>query len=239
MRTERDEIDLNECIMSYIKFETEEFNRLLDYLKGLTVTDTKGMFSDIPISTLGNLLPFVDLNCIKKHADFREKVASNLTINYLGEPYVYGTGGLHQCTKPGIYESDDDYVICDWDVSSFYPNLSIQNGIIPEHLGDSFIRIYQEVYDKRTAIPKSDPMNGAFKLMLNAVYGKSGDKYSYLFDKKFMLSITLTGQLSLSMLVEMITTRITDCQMIQSNTDGITFKIKRSDLELSKSICKE
>jgi hypothetical protein len=95
-------MDMKDTVLPYIEFESDEFSSLLTYLEGRVVTDTKGMFSDIPVSTFGNLLPYIDKRCIKKKKDFRERVAENLTVMYKGVPYVYGTGGLHAAQDPGI-----------------------------------------------------------------------------------------------------------------------------------------
>lgn len=38
------------------------------------------------------------------------------SVVYKGFKYDYGTGGIHGCIKPGIYEADDDYLIIDADV---------------------------------------------------------------------------------------------------------------------------
>ena len=116
MRTRRKEIALSECIMSYVKFKSKEFNALLEYLKDRIVTDTSGMFSDIPIDSLGGLKQYIAPSAIKSKKKYRGKVANNLSVNYKGLNYVYGTGGLHACCEAGSYYSDDKWVIVDVDV---------------------------------------------------------------------------------------------------------------------------
>jgi len=44
-RTYRQKIHFNECILSYIQFESEEFSDLLQYFKSRTITETKGSIS--------------------------------------------------------------------------------------------------------------------------------------------------------------------------------------------------
>lgn len=74
---------------------------------------------------------------------------------------------------------------------------------------------------------------------MNAVYGKSNDKYSFLLDTLYTLRITLNGQLLLTMLVEKLVNNIEDLQMLQINTDGLTVKIHKDFIEKYYQICKE
>lgn len=52
-RTYRDEIKLADCIFDYVKFESREFNELLDFFKSKTITETKGVFDDLVIKYKG------------------------------------------------------------------------------------------------------------------------------------------------------------------------------------------
>lgn len=53
------------------------------------------------------------------------------------------------------------------------------------------------------------------------------------------MQITINGQLLLSMLIESLVTNIPKLQMLQVNTDGITVKIPRSEIDNYYEICKE
>lgn len=151
--------------------------------------------------------------------------------------YEYGQGGIHMCTKSGVYNSDEEWQIYDLDVASFYPNLAVNNKFRPEHLGESFSKIYGNIYSERSKIPKSDPRNGAYKLMLNGCFGKAGDENSFLFDNKFLLSITVNGQLLISMLIDELLLN-PNIKFLQANTDGITIMYKRNkDEDFIKNVC--
>lgn len=204
LRTYRSSINIGEIILPYIKFKSQEFNKLLDSLKNKIITETKGSLDH--------------------------------SIIYKQFKYDFGAGGIHGCIEPGTYKLEEGYIIEDIDVSSFYPNLAIVNGFRPEHLGESFNRIYKYIYDERKKIPKKDPRNAAYKLMLNGVYGKSNSKYSYLYDPKFTMSITINGQLLIALLAETLVDE-TNCQVLQVNTDGITIKYKDCHKDLVKEIC--
>lgn len=145
-------------------------------------------------------------------------------LNYKGIEYVYGVGGIHSSWDNKIFESDDETIILDLDVKSFYPNISIRNKFYPKHLSEAFCVLYEELYDMRTKIPKSNPQNTSIKLLLNSCYGKSGDSYSFLYDKFFQMCITVNGQLLLSMLIERLSL-IDGVEIISSNTDGTTIKL--------------
>lgn len=52
-RTYRDEIKLADCIFDYVKFESREFNELLEFFKSKTIKETKGVFDDLVIKYKG------------------------------------------------------------------------------------------------------------------------------------------------------------------------------------------
>ena len=80
-------------------------------------------------------------------------------------------------------------------------------------------------------------INAGLKLSLNGAYGKSNDQYSFFYDPKYTMQITINGQLMLSMLAERIA-NIDDLIILQVNTDGITVKIPKTKLEEFNNICK-
>ena len=107
-----------------------------------------------------------------------------------------------------------------WEINrcaSFYPNLSIVYGFKPEHLGDAFSKVYSDIYQQRKRFPKGSVENQSLKIVLNGSYGKLGDEFSFLLDKKPQLQICINGQLLLMMLAEKLMT-ITDLKIIQCNT---------------------
>jgi hypothetical protein len=162
------------------------------------------------------------------------------SVIYKGFKYDYGTGGIHGCIKPGVYESDEDYIIIDADVASLYPSLSITNGFYIEHLGKEFVEVYQEIIKLRLEAKKAKNtvLADGFKLAANSVYGKSNDINSFLYDPKFTMCITLNGQLLLTMLAEELVDNIPNITVLQINTDGITVKIpKGASIDLYCELC--
>lgn len=159
----------------------------------------------------------------------------NCTID--GFQYDFGTGGIHGSVSSRIVESDSDYIIEDWDVASYYPNLAIVNRLHPEHLGDNFCDIYQEMYLQRKGYAKGTTENEMLKLALNGTYGDSNNEYSPFYDPKFTMAITINGQLSLCMLAEALLQPWSNVQMIQINTDGLTIKYPRVKKDWVHSVC--
>jgi len=153
-----------------------------------------------------------------------------------GFRFDFGTGGIHGSIDSQIVRSDEDWIIEDIDVSSYYPNLGIKNRVYPEHLSERFCDIYEEIYFERKQHKKGTPENAALKLALNGTYGDSNNEYSPLYDPKYTMTITINGQLLLCMLAE----KLMACDyltMIQINTDGMTIKYPRRLQEWVHSVC--
>jgi hypothetical protein len=205
MQTRRDFINLADVILPYIKFESIEFNSVLEFFKKQTITEsTKDAFK--------HLIVFDNME------------------------YVYGLGGLHSARNSSIFQSDEENIILSVDFSSFYPNISIRNKLYPEHLSESFCILYEELFEKRKLIPKSNPQNTAIKLLLNSAFGKAGDEYSFLYDKLFQMAITVNGQLILSMLCEQLS-NINGVKIVMVNTDGLELIVPKNKKQEVYQVC--
>ena len=210
LRTFRNVIKVKDLILDYIKFDTVEFKSLLEKFRTVEIN---------PNYTKGG---------------FRSSVV------YKGVKTDFGLGGAHGATAPGVYESDTERVIMSSDVTSFYPNLAIVNKYAPAHIPkEKFCELYQWFFDERKKIPKSDPMNYVYKIILNSTYGLSNDKNSFLYDPQFTMFITVNGQLTLMMLYEMIMTRIPNAVALMQNTDGVETIIPREHIDAYMEVCKE
>jgi hypothetical protein len=163
----------------------------------------------------------------------KKAISSPLNVVIDGFQYDFGTGGIHGCKK-GITVSGNGKRIYTLDVASYYPNLSIQNRIFPAHLDELFCDVYQDLYVERRSYDKKHALNKALKLALNGTYGASGDEFSPMFDKQFMMSITINGQLSLCMLMEKLMAQV-GAEIIMCNTDGFEF-VANDDPETKKTI---
>ncbi len=207
MRTYRKSIKIGDIIFPYIKFNSDIFNLVLNHFKNLEIKDTKS--------------------------------GSEFSVNYKGFQFDYGSGGIHGSISNSIVESNSEYVIIDADVSSLYPSIAIVNGLYPRHLGREFVDIYnQEIVVPRLVAKKegNKVLADGFKLAANSVYGKSNDVYSWLYDPQYTMATTINGQLLLTMLAEMLM-KIDDSKLIQINTDGLTMKIHRDNINQYYEIC--
>lgn len=206
LRTRRDYIVLADCVLPYVKFQTPEFNRMLDYFRTKVITSTKDGFK--------------------------------YSLNYKGVKTDYGLGGIHGATDAGLYEAKAGWTIMTSDVTSFYPNLAIKNKFAPEHLPNKeFCDLYEWIFEERKKIPKSDPKNYVFKIILNSTYGLTGDENSFLYDPRMTMQITINGQLLLSMLYEMLSLEIPEAIPLMQNTDGLEMMIPSHKVDKYMEIC--
>lgn len=175
---------------------------------------------------------------------FRKKVIVSTkdgfkhTVSYKGVKTDYGLGGIHGAADCGVYETKPGWTIMTSDVTSFYPNLAIKNGFHPEHLPKKeFCELYEWFFEERKKIPKSDPKNYVYKIILNSTYGLTGDENSFLYDPRMTMQITINGQLLLSMLYEMICEEIPEARPLMQNTDGLETMIPADKVEKYMEIC--
>lgn len=182
-------------------------------------------------------------NSIWEYNVDEEKALNNIkfSVKYKNVIREYAEGGLHSFGKSGIYETNNDYILVDVDFASYYPHISFKNNLHPEHIPEPiFNKIYEGFYKDRKLYNKKDPRNYVLKIILNGSYGLSKDKYAYLYDPKWQLSICINGQLMLTMLTEKIFEKcLHEPTIIFENTDGAMYKIHKSDLENLNIACKE
>ena len=209
MRTKRDHIIVKDIILPYISFETATFQHLLK------------KFQDVVIDT------------------GHTKGGFKYSVQYKGVKTDYGLGGMHGARASKVYNSNDDMIIMTSDVVSYYPNLAIRNKWAPAHLPQQeFCNLYEWFFEERKKIDKKDPKNYVYKIILNSTYGLSNDENSFLYDPEFTMRITINGQLSLTMLYEMITEGIPGAIPLMQNTDGLETMIPREYVDKYMEICK-
>lgn len=166
-----------------------------------------------------------------EHIRYSEKVTFN------GKVYSYGIGGLHTEDESGIYLPEGDEVFIDADVTSYYPSLIIQYGLRPEHLPKRFNEVYETLFNQRIEAKRAgDKLTSeTFKLALNGAFGNINNPYSYLYDPKMFFTITLSGQLLLSMLCEMF--EGVGFKVESANTDGVTARVQKKRFKEFVAVC--
>lgn len=165
---------------------------------------------------------------------------SQLSFRINETDYQMGIGGLHSKEKTIIHTSDENYEITDNDVTSYYPSLIIQQGMYPPNIGPAFLEVFKRIYHRRVAAKDAGDKGTAetLKIVLNGTFGKTGERggRSVVYYPEMMIQVTLTGQLSLLMLIEAF--EMNGIQVISANTDGIMVKCHRSKLELKQRLIK-
>lgn len=219
-QTPRSRIRLADVIFPYIQFNNPEFQRVLDYMKAQTLTPDDLDDPDAPIKTKG--------------------VFSGLAANVGGVSFEFGTGGIHASVTQSRFQAGRGWLIRDIDVASLYPSIAIVNRLAPAHLGDAFVAAYASLPAERKEWQKKKGKKcveaNSIKLAGNGAYGKSNSKFSVLYDPQFTMTITINGQLMLCMLAERLV-EVPTLQIIQVNTDGITYYIHERYEAQAAEIC--
>lgn len=142
--------------------------------------------------------------------------------------YKIGMGGLHSCEKNVSHFADEDTLLIDRDVASYYPRIILNERLFPAHLGEAFLSVFEKLVDKRLAAKAAGnkTIANALKITINGGFGKFGNQYSLLYSPKLLLQVTITGQLALLMLIEML--EHYGISVVSGNTDGVVIKCPKS-----------
>lgn len=157
--------------------------------------------------------------------------------------YKIGIGGLHSQEKSIVHISDNYNVLRDNDVAAYYPSLILNSGAWPPALGEQFLVEFGSIKNERLAYKEqakalkkagridspeyeiASTGDGGGKIQINGTFGKTGSIYSILFAPQMLIQTTLTGQLSLLMLIEWL--EYYGIPVVSANTDGIVTKCPR------------
>ncbi len=179
--------------------------------------------------------------------------------------YRIGTGGLHSSEKTQTIVPKKGWILRDSDVTSYYPRIIINLGLYPRHMGAAFLRVYKGIVDRRVKAKQEvaliyaeleDPEIGGNrramlledmkreqtaadggKIMVNGSFGKFGSKYSALYSPDLLIQTTITGQLSLLMLIEWLEEE--GIQVVSANTDGVVAHFPEEMEDLYNQIIKD
>lgn len=152
--------------------------------------------------------------------------ALKLEIN--GSVYRMGIGGLHSSEQTVSHRTDEHFELVDKDVISYYPFIMLNQGLYPHHLGPVFLSVYRSIVDRRIAAKKRGDkvIADSLKIVINGSFGKLGSKWSILYSPDLLIQVTITGQLSLLMLIERC--ELAGIHVVSANTDGIVIKCPRA-----------
>lgn len=209
MRVFPNKISLSDCIPSGLLFYSAEMKAFVNDLRKIEI-DTNSKKITIPNSPI---------------------------LEFDGVRYQIGAGGLHSIDKGAIFTSNDNFILRDADVRSYYPMNMITNKLKPRHLDDSILDILEYLIDHRVEAKVNGDTSTAniFKIVINSIFGKTGSKYSWLYDPLTMLQVTISGQLYLLQLIDWLW--FAEISVISANTDGIIAKIHKDKLSQYNTVC--
>ena len=264
-KTERTAMSFKRVIFPFIKFQTPELQELLEEMKKVTIYSIgKKALKEIA-------LKYPDLKHLKTNNDsgwFEVKINNLLyTIatgglhsqdipRELKSKLIYvdspSTGDETQSdmsnfANVSIWDriTDDSYIFCHADVSSFYPSLMSIYKIAPAHINEGiFIKLITWLKETRVTAKhsKEDYINGipkdvlakVLKIVINSIYGKLGFEKGDIYDRLAVLKVTINGQLLLLKLCEEL--ELNGIQVCSAITDGIVVKVYKKDKELYNNI---
>lgn len=144
----------------------------------------------------------------------------------------YGVGGLHGAITN--YKSKPETKLIDVDVTSLYPSLMIKHNLFSRNsIG---VEAYNDILQTRIKLKREkNPMQVAYKIILNSTYGAMGTDHYELADPMMRASVCVYGQLFITALMQMLGDA--GYKIIQVNTDGVLFEENGSDAW--KDICKK
>jgi hypothetical protein len=168
-----------------------------------------------------------------ENIDFSEEAQFKTTVDYDGLLLDYGLGGLH-----GVIKNYQGENLVDIDVASYYPNLIRNLKALPHTVKDP--DDFYRMIDDRIELKKTDPAKAtAYKVLINTVYGAMnysyGNRLGALYDLENLYKVTITGQLLLTKLIEML--HDGGYKVVYANTDGVMIEQNGSS-DFGK-ICKE
>lgn len=190
------------------------------------------------------------------HVNVPDSLANlNLTIGHT--TYNMGIGGLHSTEGTRALLSDDENILVDIDVAGHYPativKLCEQLKLYPPAAGPAFTEEYgamlhernaakrgaaaaKKAGDKAAELPLKAEADGG-KIANNGVFGKLMSQFSFLYHPPLGLGTTITGQLSVLMLIEQAEEQ--GISAMSGNTDGVLFKCPRNKLDTLTAMLKK
>jgi hypothetical protein len=197
----------------FIKFQTKELQDIFQLIKD----------SEFSLDNKGSIkLP-------KQIADAEIRIGQT--------NYQIGIGGLHSKEKAQSIVPNENELLIDQDVASYYPAIIINNELYPKHLGPDFLEVYKNIMAERLQAKRegNKVINESLKIVLNGTYGKLGSEYSVIYSPDLLITVTLTGQLSLLMLIEKLQSK--GIKVVSANTDGFVSILNKEQYGLYSTVC--
>lgn len=149
----------------------------------------------------------------------------SLDATVMGIAHSFGWGGVHAGLKK--YKGEGIYVMAD--VQAYYPSMMLKNkwGYRVMDAPEKFEIIHNQNIKLKLEGKKKE--RAPFKIADNAITGQFKEPNSKIYDPKANNNICVNGQLQLLDLIERIEESGLNVELIQSNTDGLFFKLSSMD----------
>jgi hypothetical protein len=202
-------------IIPAVSFDTEEFQRLY--------VDMGYRWSAVRLNETGTAWALKNQMGIKDEA---------CRVQLAGREFQIGVGGLHSIDFPGRWSSNDEKVIIDLDVTSYYPSIIINRKLEPAHWDGHFSADLRVIRDERVAAKRAgDKVTAeALKIVINSTFGKLNDFYSPFRSVPDALRVCVGGQMYLLRLIELL--HMHGARVLSVNTDGVTVMWERATADL-------
>lgn len=204
-KTERTALAFKRVIFPFIKFKTKELQDFLEDIKKVVIyslgkkalkeiapkypnlkylkTSTDSGWFEVKLHNLVYTIATGGLHS----QDIPRELKSN--ISFMGNYTLADCkeGGSKEDNAPSVWDviTDDSYIFCHADVSSFYPSLMSVYNIAPAHMNESiFVKLVTWLKETRVqakhskedyidGIPR-DTLAQVLKIVINSIYGKLG-----------------------------------------------------------------
>lgn len=264
-KTERTALAFKRVIFPFIKFKTKELQDFLEEIKKVVIyslgkkalkeiapkypnlkylkTSTDSGWFEVKLNNLVYTIATGGLHS----QDIPRELKSN--ISFTGDYTLADCkeGGNKEDTAPSVWDviTDDSYIFCHADVSSFYPSLMSVYNIAPAHMNESiFVKLVTWLKETRVqakhskedyidGIPR-DTLAQVLKIVINSIYGKLGFEKGDICDRLAVLKVTINGQLLLFKLCEEL--ELNGIEVYSANTDGIVVKVYKSKKDVYDKI---
>lgn len=242
-----------------LKFETKELQHIFNLYTSTPIVIGKDGYTELDFNyertkslTKEDYEQFWIDNPKRKKVDFKKWKEGQKQKKYklkINETtYTLGIGGIHSNEKSARHVSSKTCIVRDYDVAAFYPNIILNNNLFPKHLGKAFLKVYKALINKRlnskAMLKKLNKemkeyhvhvvINESGKIIINGLFGKLGSKWSCVYSPDLMAQVTITGQLTLLMLVEKL--EANGIQVVSANTDGIVVKMHPNKEKIAENI---
>lgn len=167
-----------------------------------------------------------------------------------GRKYKLGMGGLHSQESKQVVKAKGGYKLFERDVTSYYPNIILNQKLYPKHLSEQFMGLYRNVVETRLkskALKDDKSLTEAernrhkkidkiFKIVINGSFGKFGSVWSILYAPDLLLQVTVTGQIGLLILVDELN-KLSETEVVSANTDAVVVHCSDEDYTEVNQIC--